>query len=378
MKDADPNKPELRVLPEVSSDDGLERLPRPEPGRPQGRYAATGEGALPQEQASDAVEVLRPDHKARVNAKSLEPDVAEIMDHDGAAVSSEDGWGVAVKKAPPLGWFVLAGMLICGLAMWAAVTVFKAEPERKVTEAEKKELVIDKIKETKEVRQTLNAMRSCVSGYLTATSIDEKLAFVRHPERVRPLMEHYYQTHPMKAESFRQFERIRSMGLETLSFVYGQVELKNGKKYKLLLEQLEDGTFKVDWESDVCYLPVPWDEYLSGEVKKPMVMRVFIKRDTFFAYEFRDEAMYDCYQLTARDSDDHLFGFVKKGSETAMDINRFIGRVKEHGGNDREPIMLEIRFPDDTRSKKCVVIDRMVAPRWTYVKSPEADEGSDQ
>jgi len=328
--------------------------------------------------AVESVEVLQPDHEARLNAKSFEPDVSEILDHDEIETDSEAGWGGAMKKAPPLGWFVLAGVVICSLAMWAAVSVFKAQPDLVEVEEGKKDLVIDKIKEIKEVRQTLNSMKSCVRGYLRAKTVDAKLAYVRHPERVKPLMEEYYQRNELIEEDFRQFERLRSMGLESLSFIFGQVELLNGEKHKLLLEQLEDGSFRVDWESDVCYLPIPWDKYVAESPAGAVVMRVYIKRDTFYAYEFRDEDLYDCYQLTARDSDDHVFGFVKKGSDVAMDINRFLKRIEGQGSQFAEPVMLLLRFPEETLSKKCVWIDRLITPRWTYVKSPDGETNSEE
>jgi hypothetical protein len=40
--------------------------------------------------------------------------------------------------------------------------------------------------------------------------------------------------------------------------------------------------------------------------------------------------------------------------------------------------MLLLRFPEATRSKKCVWIDQMIAPRWTYVKSPDSETKSEE
>jgi len=326
---------------------------------------------LPQEGQATRIE---PDAKSRLDVKYFEPDVSEILGRDEVEVNLEAVWGSEVKKAPPLGWFVLAGIILSGLALWAVVNVFKAQTQLDEAVEEKKELAVDYVKEKEEVRHTLDLMRSCVHGYLMAKNVEEKLLYVRHSNRVKPLMESYYENHSMEQKDFRHFERIRSMGLESLSFVYGKVELSSGKKHQLLLEQLEDGTFRVDWESDVCYLPVDWGEYLATSPTKPLVMRVYIKRDHFYAYEFRDEARFDSYQLTTRDSDDHLFGFVEKGSDLAMDINRLIKRGEKNGGDSTESLMLLLRFPENSRSKKCVWIDRLIAPRWTYVRSPEVKE----
>lgn len=357
MNEQEPKKPELHVLPEVGKPARLEA----------GEAAPRGSSA--------PVEVLQPAARSRSGgARSFEPDVADILEHEKECVDSEVMWGSGVKKAPPLGWLVLAGSAVFGLALWAMFSVFTAQPDLREVEQGKKEMSVDLIKESKEVRQTLTSMQACVRGYLIAASVEEKLRYVRHADRVRPMMERYYRTHAMKPEGFRNFERIRSMGLESLSFVYGQVELNNGDKHKLLLEQLEDGSFKVDWESDVCYLPVAWDDYLENGPTEPVVMRVYIKRDHFYAYEFKDEDRLDSYQLTTRDSDDHLFGFVEKDSEVGLDIRRFLKKFEEQGGGEGEPLMLRLRFPENSHSRKCVWIDALVAPRWTYAKSPDPEE----
>jgi len=356
MKEQDPKEPTLRVLPQ----EGQSRRLEPSAGE-----------AVPQ---GERIDVLKPDEKSRLEAKLFEPDLSEILGRDVVEVDSEAACGSEMKKAPPLGWLVLAGLIVCGLALWGVVTVYKPQPRHREVVEEKKELEVDYAKEKKAVRHTLDQMKECVRGYLTAKSVEEKLLYVRHSSRVKPLMESYYKNHSMEQKDFRHFERIHSMDLDGLSFVYGKVGLLSGENHELLLEQLEDGIFRVDWESDVCYLPVEWDDYLETSPTKLLEMRVYIKPDHFYAYEFRDEARFDSYKLTTRDSDDHLFAFVEKKSEVAADIKRFIKRSEGDEADSTKPLILQIRFPEDSHSKKCVWIDRLIAPRWTYVRSPESKE----
>ncbi|MBT8035968.1 MAG: hypothetical protein KJO21_00355 [Verrucomicrobiae bacterium] len=364
MKEQEPNEQELRELFEELEPARLEVLDE-----------------VPGNMAED-VEILKPVASEQTKARSFEPDVTGILDQDEGNIDSEALWGGHEKKSLPMGWFVLGGVAVLGLAGWAVMNVFEAQPSLKGAVDEMREMEVDSIKEMKEVRQTLDLMQDCVLGYLMATSVEEKLPYVRHPDRVKPMMQAFYKGKEMTPKSFRGFERIRSIGLENQSFVYGQVDLLDGGKYRILLEQLDDGTFRVDWESDVCYLPVAWNEYLEKSPPAPVVMRVFIKRDNFYAYEFRDEDRFDCYQLTTRDSDDHLFGFVEKDSRVAMDISHFLKRIEDYAEDtpdpDPEPLMLRLRFPENSHSKKCVWIDTMVAPRWTYVKSPELAKPGDE
>jgi len=315
-------------------------------------------------------ERLKPDSLARANAKIHKPDVSEIMETEPEVVDLEQAWGDD-KRSFPIGWFVLAALIICAVGGWAIFNLFTSQPTIKAATKAKHEMIVDHEKEDQEVRKTLDLMEDSVRGYLSAESVDQLLPFVRHPERVKPLMKHYYQSHEMHPGEFQHFKRIRSMGMDSLSFVYGRAALQDGSSRKMLIEQLEDNSFRVDWESDVCYLPMNWEKYLSEQPSQPMDMRVTVTPDNFYAYEFRDESRLICYKIKTRDSDEHLFGFVEKGSPQAIDIDNIISKSLGHGGGKEEPMILRLRFPKETSSKRCVWIDTVLESRWTYVNAPE-------
>lgn len=318
---------------------------------------------------AEEVEVLTTDQKELSKIKTQDPCVSAIITDDDEAEDLEEAWGEK-KRNLPSGWLILTALVILGLSSWAMYSVFKAQPTTQQKDNEKKDLLVDLNKENEEVKLTLLNMEDRVRGYLSAPDLETMLQYVRHPDRVKPLMEHYYQSHDITPGEFEQFKRIRSMGLESLSFVYGRVSLTDGTARKVLIEQLSDGSFKVDWESDVCYLPMVWSDYIKQTPAEPMDMRVHVTPDHFYAFEFRDESKYQCYKITTRDSDEHLFGYVKKGSRAAIDIKQLIEKRKFNGGGTKEPMTLRLVFPSDSHSKRCVIIDSMLAPRWTYVTAP--------
>jgi hypothetical protein len=315
------------------------------------------------------VRVLQPDSKNLGETKSHNPEVSEILVEEDEFRDLEEDWAHH-SKSIPIGWFVLAGMIVCGLSGWALFNVFKAQSEIEEFSEEKQEILINHEKEDQEVKETLNLMEQCARGYFAADSIQSMLPYVRHPERVQPLMEHYYQTHDFNPGTFQQFKRIRSMGMESLSFVYGKVNLKDGRSRKAIIEQLPNGTFRVDWESDVCYQPIEWDTYITKHPTEPVDMRVYVEPDNFFAYEFRDESRFNCFKLTTRGSDEHLFAYTEKNSRADLDIQKILSKNAEYGGNHKTPMILRLRFPKNTQSKRSVWIDAVLAPRWIYAKPP--------
>ncbi|MFK7912054.1 MAG: hypothetical protein AB8F34_15850 [Akkermansiaceae bacterium] len=351
-----PHDPKLKVLDEQSQTPPVEKI----------------EKLTAHE--SEVVEVLKPDREARHDAKTFKPEVADILDAEEEKIDTEENWGINTIKVPPIGWFVLAGILLVGLGVWGAMNVYNAQPELETVDREKDELEQKRAEDAIKVKKTLAALEHAVAGYLGAERIEDKLKFVRHAKRVEPLMRKYYTDESLNAVQYEHIERTRSLGLETRSFVYAKVVLSDGRKKSLVLQQLEDELFVVDWESDVCYQPINWETYIKERPTEAQVMRVKIKGDNYHVYEFRDEETFDCYRLTAKGSQNHLFGFVRKGSPVARELVHF---AEKNGLNNEaakaQPLMLKIRFPKDSPSKKCVWIEQMVAPRWLLVDSPSEE-----
>lgn len=300
------------------------------------------------------------------------PNVAQLPEDESLYLRRGDGKGKKGWKVPTLGWFVFAGLLLGGAIIALEVVLDEPpEPEEKLTVLEVELAEPQQNGEVKKIRNTLEELNSCARGYLKEDTIKGKLAYVRHPKRVRPLMAQYYESHQMEAKEFQQFESYRAVKIDGSSFVVGRVVMVDGSRRALLLEHLENGSFKVDWESDVCYLPVPWDEFVSKRPTEHLVMRVHARPDNFYAYGF-DEDRYDCFQLTAQGSDDYLFGYTVKGGEASIAMRTFFMQTRKLAGDKAEPVTLLLRFPEDGGSKKCVHIDRMMAPRWIFVRGDEA------
>lgn len=287
----------------------------------------------------------------------------------------------AVKRAikiPAIGLLALFGVLLCVAAIFL-ISVFKS-PLLEEESVEIQQLILENERENQKEKikkdayeltsRLLKQVEVSVRGYYAADQISEKLKYVRQPERVRPLMEKYYQQQPVVKEEFHQLEKYGALNIDKVPFVYARVQMENGTSRDVLLERLADESFKLDWEVDVHYQPLAWDGFIELRPSEPLVMRVAVKPDSFHVYQFRDSSKYDCYQLTAKGSDHYVFGYVVKGSEVSIQLRQIFMRVKQLANTSPEPMMLQLRFPEGSSQGNCVHIDRIVAPRWFQIREP--------
>ena len=279
-------------LPKGNSEEVLRLEADTHKGTNKGKHKDTHKSGL---KVVDSIEVdIEPDEFDRLEPdsdlggkkkiKSFEPHISEIIRQDrGLLGDVEESWNEE-KAATPIGWFVLLGLVICGVGVWAIYDVFQSQAGQDALSEENALLDAAQAKETRDVRFALEDMQDCARGYLEAGSVQAMLPFVRHPERVGPLMQDYYKSHKRWRRKFKRFEQLRAVNIGRKSFVYVNAVTEVGKSQNLLLEQMEDGNFRIDWESDVIYQPMPWSEYLSKRPLLPMDMRVKVRKMIFMVF----------------------------------------------------------------------------------------------
>jgi len=118
---------------------------------------------------------------------------------------------------------------------------------------------------------------------------------------------------------------------------FWKVELPSEKKYKkqLWIQQYEDGKLAVDWETDVFYNPMTWDDFLAKKPIEPLTFRVYVGWDNFYVHPYTNESKYQAYQLENRDSDQRATAYTHKKSPASA---LMLQLIKNHA---RDPKRLE-------------------------------------
>jgi hypothetical protein len=213
-------------------------------------------------------------------------------------------------------------------------------------------------------QEAREATEDAVRGMMDATSIAERLEWARPVSGLRERMEVYYSREGgMVDMKFGSFVDVSPVAFEGVPM---EVVIATGKgaetNFPFTVLPGSDRML-VDWDSSVAFGEMSWDKLLAERPTQAVQMRVFLESSDYYNYEFADDRRYACYRLTSRGSEDNLYGFVERGSESALRLERTMQ------ASASMPMNVRIKFPENTASKNFVVIDEIIHPYWVDVSS---------
>lgn len=121
-------------------------------------------------------------------------------------------------------------------------------------------------------------IESTVRGFFEAADLEGKLAFARDPLRVRPLMENHYRSRPPVPLEWKALGWVLPVEEPGYRLGYAQAVFVNAEPVSLIIEELEDGSFRVDWESSVRYGELDWEEFIKTKPTAPKLFRVIASK----------------------------------------------------------------------------------------------------
>jgi len=303
------------------------------------------------------------------DGRSVEPGVEAILDQQVATETIETPWGGQEKRVSgiPYGWFLLIGLVVAGAGLWSILQTKKGEKNVAAAHETVREKVEKDEQKDAAARDLVAEVEKVVRSYLAADTIEDIVPLIRQPERVRPLIEKEWQTKPKVASKFRRLAMFQPATIEGKPFWVIRAEVENSPPENLLLEQTGDAEVKVDWETQVCHQPMPWNDYVSSRPSgQSFDFRVTVERDNFFSHEFSDASKWRCFRIGAKNSVERLFGYAPADSEIAKFLEAYCAGAPRKTAS----VILRLRFLPEAGSPRGVVIEKVVAPRWVYLKDP--------
>lgn len=327
---------------------------------------------IPAEQAQPS---LRLDIQApeAEQLRSYEPGIEALIETETFSPDTlEKAWGdkPAFANDFPWGWFVLFGILLAGAVLWSLQRVEKAEIKSDHLRVDTQSAIKKEADQQQQASQDIDQIEVAIRDFFTATTLDSMARLVRQPERVRPLMVDYYAKRPLVPNRLIRTKLLQPLTLDNrANFWVANLELSNQQTRNLIIEILDSGAPKIDWETFVCYQPMPWDDFARERPNDTsFIFRVYIEPDSFFSHEFKDDSQWSCFHLTALDSDETLFGYARINSPESQQI---LDLLSKNPGK-KTSVILRVMIPAGLQSKRGMVIEKLMSPRWLYLDPPDS------
>lgn len=312
--------------------------------------------------------------RSEMKFRTHEPKLRELENTEEASL--EDEWdGKKEEVRVRAGWWIVLGAIATAILSWLVVdfirtpnkddAVILINPSTQA--AESKEERIDR-----EARETIEAIHGAVKRFYAAANLEAMLEEVRHPQRVRPLMEDHYARKPLLASEVSLVEGLNPLTIGTRSEFWVVVTRHHsGEQGKVVVEVSGPDRVKVDWETFVCYQPMDWDEFAK---KRPANFkgdfRVYVQSDDFYNYEFADSDKYQSYKLSALNSYEVLYGYVQRDSPFYQEMEDLLAR----SSGQPAPMLLRLHLPEGLKSRSGVLVEKLLTPRWLVVDEKEVME----
>ncbi len=315
---------------------------------------------------------LNPSGKEDVRIRSIEPDVGSLIERDVQVM--EDSWdsGEAPDRTFAWGWVALVACVFSAAILWSLANLNKAGEESAMLARETQSIMDEENQEEIDAETQVSTIEGAVRDFFNSRSVEEMLRYVRHPERVRPLMEGFYAESAPKPVRIKNFLTLEPLTIDNrASYWMVSCELEGNQRTQLMLESVSVKEARVDWETFVCYQPMAWDEFAK---KRPGGytgdFRVYVEKDRFHSHEFSDSKAFDCYRLTALRGEEVLFGYVPRERGLGLRMDELTA------GKEGETLsmLLRLHIPQGLKSPHGVVIKEIVSPRWFFEDYPQEGE----
>lgn len=266
------------------------------------------------------------------------------------ALSPEDPEKEFAKNSS--GWarkLVAIGLLLIGvMGIWGFAAAFiLIDPQQPV----EPQPVVDAYPDKRE--DAIERARKAWERFVEAPSFSSRLAEVRDPKRVKPLMEDF---HLVRGHPFPMMNRMSSgeaVNIGERRMVFFKVQDFEGRHFPVALEWSGE-RFLVDWESLSAYGTIDWAEFAESRPRQTQTMRVYLAAlPASLKPPIDAQGIWNSFRMEHRDSADTL---------VAVAVNSLGLEIAEMVEKLRVPVTIEVRWSPDLGQFEIV---RLVSRSWS-------------
>lgn len=224
-------------------------------------------------------------------------------------------------------------------------------------------------------------------SYLSASTFEEKLKWVRKPDIVGVMMGDYYREQGVLVRHLEQVVEIKPAHSEELKAWYVRCRVEGEDDLQTLVcEEDEVGTLKVSWMMETGYQSEDVRGFVNEGKVTPCRVRALVvpmSQRGYYGYEFSDYRKYRCFLLKVRleGKTEKLWGYTEKGTELDRMMTTSLRRIHAENvwGQHKQgyPMTLSLVYPVDRESKNCVQIVQLNQTSWLALDPAPSAESSE-
>ncbi|HRH97726.1 MAG TPA: hypothetical protein PLB55_17435, partial [Prosthecobacter sp.] len=206
-------------------------------------------------------------------------------------------------------------------------------------------------------------IEAAIRSFFVVGDVEQKLAFARDPQRFRPLMTRFYQSHPQTHLEWKNLGWVLPVEEPGYRLGYAQANFANAEPVSLIIEEVADGTFRVDWESSVRYSELDWEEFIKTQPASPKLFRVIASKPqhTPPADSPQDS---EVLELKHPDEDDVIFAYFDRKDPKFQPLLQQL-----QTGNWKDvPLTLRLCYPGPAGSGKSARIADVEGKGWLILQ----------
>ena len=192
-----------------------------------------------------------------------------------------------------------------------------------------------------------------VVDFLKASTLADKLRFVRDPESMAEHIAAFYGGNPNRPERYSSIAPVNEV--DSQPGIQKFYITSDGDQRIAAVVDTPDGK-KIDWPAYARLNDVDWDTFRRGKASGSPAFRVQITELDYYAGPFSDPQKYKCFQISSPELYRDLFGYAERGSVTEKRLSAFSAPVKQR-------CILRLATPASPDARQLEIID-LVAQGW--------------
>ncbi len=200
-----------------------------------------------------------------------------------------------------------------------------------------------------------------VASFLKASTLKERVKYVRQQELWGPRMREYYVRNGDGPVLFDRVEAVDGSAKDAASFVFSVV-LQDGLRREISVGKSNGGDYVVDWASFVLYSEMDWDKFHSKRPTEPMTFRVLAMPSDYFKNGFSDSKKLVCLKLAnpLNAAKPALYAYAERNST----VGRSLAFLMQTYSGKAIPLILRLKYPSSADTENQVLIGEFVGEGW--------------